>query len=111
MSHPQSSAIAKRASRLSINAHPVSPVIATTSLSLDDSEEDIDIQPQLPEPRHVEPGIRLSFAIFGLGSLMPWNAMITAMPYFLARLSGSPYASSFPSWLSVTWTFVGFISL
>ncbi|KAG8687184.1 hypothetical protein FRC11_007635, partial [Ceratobasidium sp. 423] len=42
---------------------------------------------------------------------MPWNAMITAMPYFLARLSGSPYASSFASWLSVTWTFVAFISL
>ncbi|CUA70394.1 Equilibrative nucleoside transporter 3 [Rhizoctonia solani] len=59
----------------------------------------------------MEPGVRLSFAIFGLSSLMPWNAMITAMPYFLARLSDSPYASSFPSWLSVTWTFVGLVSL
>ncbi|CAE6464149.1 unnamed protein product [Rhizoctonia solani] len=33
------------------------------------------------------------------------------MPYFLERLAGSPYASSFPSWLSVTWTFVGLVSL
>ncbi|KEP55744.1 equilibrative nucleoside transporter [Rhizoctonia solani 123E] len=111
MSLPPSSVIAKRASRLSIGAYPVSPVIAITNLALDDSEEDIDIQPQLPEPLPMEPGVRLSFAVFGLGSLMPWNAMITAMPYFLARISGSPYASSFPSWLSVTWTFVGLISL
>ncbi|QRW15810.1 Nucleoside transporter [Rhizoctonia solani] len=42
---------------------------------------------------------------------MPWNAMITAMPYFLTRLGDSPYAGSFASWFSVTWTFMSFISL
>ncbi|KAG8702381.1 hypothetical protein FRC08_003529 [Ceratobasidium sp. 394] len=42
---------------------------------------------------------------------MPWNAMITAMPYFLARLTGSPFLSSFASWLSVTWTLMSFTSL
>ncbi|KAJ1308405.1 hypothetical protein OPQ81_004110 [Rhizoctonia solani] len=38
-------------------------------------------------------------------------AMITAMPYFLTRLAGSSYASSFASWLSITWTFMAFSSL
>ncbi|CAE6445958.1 unnamed protein product [Rhizoctonia solani] len=71
----------------------------------------MDIQAPLTEPPHAESGVRLSFIVFGLSSLMPWNAMITAMPYFLGRLSGSSYSSSFASWLSVTWTFMAFISL
>ncbi|CAE6404465.1 unnamed protein product [Rhizoctonia solani] len=111
MSRPEPLAIRKRASRLSISAHPVSPVIATTSFALNDSEDDIEFRVQLPELPDVEPGVRLSFMIFGLSSLMPWNAMITAMPYFLTRLGGSPYASSFASWFSVTWTFMSLISL
>ncbi|CAE6451612.1 unnamed protein product [Rhizoctonia solani] len=111
MSQSDLSVSARRASRLSISGFPVSPVIATTTLALNDSEDDIETQAHLPEPPDVEPGVRLSFGIFGLSSLMPWNAMITAMPYFLARLSGSPYASSFASWLSVTWTLMAFISL
>ncbi|KAG8766281.1 hypothetical protein FRC12_006982 [Ceratobasidium sp. 428] len=33
------------------------------------------------------------------------------MPYFLARLAGSPFSSSFASWLSVIWTLMSFTSL
>ncbi|KAF8708987.1 Nucleoside transporter, partial [Rhizoctonia solani] len=105
------SVIGKRTSRLSISAHPVSPIVAATSLALNDSEDDIDARVQPPEHPYVELSVQLSFAIFGLSSLMPWNAMITAMPYFLTRLGDSPYAGSFASWFSVTWTFMSFISL
>ncbi|KAB5593247.1 Equilibrative nucleoside transporter [Ceratobasidium theobromae] len=37
--------------------------------------------------------------------------MITALPYFLTRLDGSSYATSFASWLSVIWAFMSFGSL
>ncbi|QRV72410.1 Nucleoside transporter [Ceratobasidium sp. AG-Ba] len=82
---------------------------STANIPNNNSDDDLML------PRHVEPhaplGVRLSFGIIGISALMPWNAMITAMPYFLARLGGSPFASSFASWLSVTWTLMGFASL
>ncbi|KAF8603545.1 hypothetical protein BDV93DRAFT_493461 [Ceratobasidium sp. AG-I] len=110
MPQPSPLTINKRASRLSFSAHPVSPVVATANIPNSYSEDDITLA-QPPESLYVNPGVRLSFGIIGLSALMPWNAMITAMPYFLARLSGSSFSSSFPSWLSVIWTSTSFLSL
>lgn len=72
-SRPNLSVIPKRGSCLSISAHPVSPVIATTNFPSNNSEEDIDMLPQSPEHQRVELGVRLSFGIFGISALMPWN--------------------------------------
>ncbi|KAG8952609.1 hypothetical protein FRC04_003970 [Tulasnella sp. 424] len=56
-------------------------------------------------------GIKLAHYILGAASLLPWNAMITAMPYFLARLEGSSFQSAFPSYLSSIFNLAGFAAL
>ncbi|KAI0698630.1 nucleoside transporter-domain-containing protein [Cytidiella melzeri] len=46
--------------------------------------------------------------ILGSAVLLPWNALITATPYFLARLEGSSLRSTFSSYLSTTFTVANF---
>ncbi|KAI0347455.1 hypothetical protein BDW22DRAFT_1368089 [Trametopsis cervina] len=46
--------------------------------------------------------------ILGSAILLPWNALITATPYFLARLTGSVLKSTFSSYLSTTFTVANF---
>ena len=46
--------------------------------------------------------------LLGIGSLLPWNALITPTEYFQLRLTGSPFISSFESILSVSFTFFSF---
>ncbi|EJD00821.1 uncharacterized protein FOMMEDRAFT_125285 [Fomitiporia mediterranea MF3/22] len=60
---------------------------------------------------HVGGRIRWVHFIFGCAVLLPWNALITATPYFLSRLSGSPMKSSFSSYLSITFTLANFCFL
>ena len=43
--------------------------------------------------------------LLGVGSLLPWNVMITPTQYFQLRFDGSPFVSSFESVLSVSFTF------
>lgn len=43
--------------------------------------------------------------------LLPWNAMITATPFFLSRLMGSHLKTIFPSVLSSSFTLANFIFL
>ena len=74
---------------------------------------------------------RVGRVFFAMGSavLLPWNgestrapmlqasaltwtlALITATPYFLSRLDGTPYKTTFNSYLSVTFTATNFIFL
>ncbi|KIO29462.1 hypothetical protein M407DRAFT_227571 [Tulasnella calospora MUT 4182] len=56
-------------------------------------------------------GIKWAHYILGAACLLPWNAMITAMPYFLARLEGSSLQSAFPSYLSSIFNLAGFAAL
>ncbi|KAG6875395.1 hypothetical protein C0992_004014 [Termitomyces sp. T32_za158] len=49
--------------------------------------------------------------ILGCCVLLPWNVMITATPYFLSRLNGSPLKRVFSSYLSVTFTAANFLFL
>ncbi|KZT62152.1 hypothetical protein CALCODRAFT_426720 [Calocera cornea HHB12733] len=56
-------------------------------------------------------GVKWVHFSLGAAVLLPWNAMITAMPYFLSRLEGSSLRSAFPSWLSTSFTAANFVVL
>ncbi|KAH0587176.1 hypothetical protein H2248_005984 [Termitomyces sp. 'cryptogamus'] len=49
--------------------------------------------------------------ILGCCVLLPWNVMITATPYFLSCLKGTPLQGVFSSYLSVTLTATNFFFL
>ncbi|KAJ4472135.1 nucleoside transporter-domain-containing protein [Lentinula aciculospora] len=49
--------------------------------------------------------------VLGCAVLLPWNALITAIPYFLSRLAGSSLQSTFSSYLSITFTLSNFLCL
>ncbi|KIP09195.1 hypothetical protein PHLGIDRAFT_126498 [Phlebiopsis gigantea 11061_1 CR5-6] len=49
--------------------------------------------------------------ILGCAVLLPWNALITATPYFITRLEGSSLKPTFSSYLSTTFTVANFLFL
>ncbi|KAJ3520310.1 hypothetical protein NM688_g9182 [Phlebia brevispora] len=49
--------------------------------------------------------------ILGCAILLPWNALITATPYFMSRLEGTSLQSTFSSYLSTTFTIANFLFL
>ena len=56
----------------------------------------------------------LGVAIFymqGVGALFPWNAFITPTDYYALRLAGSPFASSFESIFSISFTLCGLLTM
>ncbi|KAK0467879.1 nucleoside transporter-domain-containing protein [Desarmillaria tabescens] len=57
-----------------------------------------------PHFTHVDARVRWIFFILGCAVLLPWNVMITATPYFMARLSTSPIRLTFSSYLSTSFT-------
>ncbi|KAF7980928.1 hypothetical protein HWV62_36143 [Athelia sp. TMB] len=80
----------------------------------DEAEEQLDVESFVDEPESsaevvIEPRIRSVFFIFGCAQLLPWNELITATPYFLSRLAGSSYQSTFASYLSTSFTAVSFL--
>ncbi|KAJ4500035.1 nucleoside transporter-domain-containing protein [Lentinula lateritia] len=74
-----------------------------------DNEEGIEeiIQPI----SRVDSRIKWINFVLGCAVLLPWNALITAIPYFLSRLSGSSLQSTFISYLSITFTLSNFLCL
>jgi hypothetical protein len=78
-----SATVMRRASRLSISGNPVSPLVATRNLPSNTSEDDILDEPfDSLEPPLVETGVRLSFGMFGISALMPWNGMHSYLAYW-----------------------------
>ncbi|KIJ32362.1 hypothetical protein M422DRAFT_184605 [Sphaerobolus stellatus SS14] len=61
--------------------------------------------------RRIPESIRWIFFVLGAAILLPWCAIITAMPYFRSRLEGSVLQSSFGSYLTVTFTVANFCFL
>ncbi|KAF8225429.1 hypothetical protein L208DRAFT_1306344 [Tricholoma matsutake] len=59
----------------------------------------------------VDPRISWIFFLLGCSVLLPWNVMITAIPFFLSRLANSSLKSTFSSYLSVSFTVTGFVFL
>lgn len=43
---------------------------------------------------------QFTFLALGVSSLLPWNALIITLPFFLDKLAGTPLHDTFPSWLS-----------
>ncbi|KZS94130.1 hypothetical protein SISNIDRAFT_410635 [Sistotremastrum niveocremeum HHB9708] len=86
------------------HAIPKAP-LATHGARLNDEEiEQIDAEtPHLEESLSSLPlpaSVGWIYFILGAAFLLPWNAMITAMPYFLSRLANSPFDAAFGSYLS-----------
>lgn len=57
---------------------------------------------------------KLAYSIFfllGIGSLLPWNAFITASAYYRSRFCGTPFFYSFESYFSVAYSLSSEISL
>jgi len=73
-----------------------------------DPENDEDVVEETVLAIEVTPTIRWVYFIFGCAVLLPWNAMITATPYFLAQLEGSPLQHIFPSYMSLIFTTFNF---
>ncbi|KZT72706.1 hypothetical protein DAEQUDRAFT_685851 [Daedalea quercina L-15889] len=99
---------ARRSSSIDAEYQPIpqAPVAAgpPARRSLDIStlgeEDTVDILEDAPEII-VDRKIRAIYFVLGCAVLLPWNAMITATPYFMSRLDGTPLKASFSSYLSM----------
>jgi equilibrative nucleoside transporter 1/2/3 len=105
------------------------PVALSESLVLD-PENDDNVVEETVMAVEATPAIRWVHFIFGCAVLLPWNgtspqnrcsmftdqlisltAMITATPYFLSQLEGSPLQHVFPSYMSLIFTASNFVLL
>ncbi|KAF9482455.1 hypothetical protein BDN70DRAFT_853218 [Pholiota conissans] len=68
-------------------------------------------QPEHHAPHPVDSRILWIHFILGCAVLLPWNVVITAMPFFLSRLSASPLRSAFASYLTTSFTAANFLFL
>ncbi|KAK7471010.1 hypothetical protein VKT23_002424 [Stygiomarasmius scandens] len=95
--------------------HPIpqAPVASNPIPFSDDSDNVLDDeQDRAPAtPPVVDSRIRWINFMLGCAVLLPWNALITATPYFLSRLSDSSLKSTFSSYLSTTFTAANVIFL
>ncbi|KAI0771979.1 nucleoside transporter-domain-containing protein [Trametes elegans] len=90
--------------------HPIpqAPVasnpIPSASPDIDDEEISLTSDHVVHHAVVVDSKIRWIHFLLGCAVLLPWNAMITATPYFLSRLEGTRLKSTFSSYLSTTFT-------
>ena len=73
---------------------------------------------EMEGPREPPPASRdrrgaalLAMYVFGVGSVFPWNALITPVEYFQFRLRDTPFLEPFESILSVTVTSTAFLTV
>ncbi|CAE7169256.1 unnamed protein product [Rhizoctonia solani] len=52
-----------------------------------------------------------AFLSLGVSSLLPWNALIIALPFFLEKLEGTGLHDTFASWISFVFNGVGLLSI
>ncbi|CAE6439553.1 unnamed protein product [Rhizoctonia solani] len=52
-----------------------------------------------------------TFLSLGISSLLPWNALIIALPFFLEKLQGTGLHDTFASWISFLFNGVGLLSI
>ncbi|KAH9894388.1 nucleoside transporter-domain-containing protein [Cubamyces lactineus] len=95
--------------------HPIPQApVASNPIPSASPDPDVDDETILSSPRavhgHAEVDGRIRWIHFLLGCavLLPWNAIITATPYFLSRLDGTSLKSTFSSYLSTTFTAANF---
>lgn len=89
------------------------PIPQSENSNLAETGLDIDAAPEneVLTLRLVDTRIRWIHFILGCSVLLPWNVIITAMPFFLSRLANSPLRSTFSSYLTTTFTVSNFIFL
>ncbi|KAF8639859.1 hypothetical protein AX17_001114 [Amanita inopinata Kibby_2008] len=75
--------------------------------TITDTEEDAQTEPTVLDER-----FKWTFFMMGCALLVPWNVIITAVPFFLSRLEGAPRLKlSFSSYLTTSSTIVNFAFL
>ncbi|KAJ1302076.1 hypothetical protein OPQ81_000909 [Rhizoctonia solani] len=52
-----------------------------------------------------------TFLTLGVSSLLPWNALIIALPFFLRKLEGTELHDTFASWMSFLFNGFGLLSI
>ncbi|KAI5832708.1 hypothetical protein K523DRAFT_344347 [Schizophyllum commune Tattone D] len=95
-----------------VAANPVPP--SDPRLDSADADETDDILPGEGHDRRpvvVDTKLWWINCLLGCAVLLPWNAIITATPYFLSRLEGSPLQKTFSSYLSTSFTASNFFFL
>lgn len=83
-----------------------------TAGAQDRRREDLDhadIDDSIDEPRS-NVLVQATFVALGVSSLLPWNSIITVLPFFLERLSGALH-DSFASWLSLLFNGMGLLAM
>ncbi|KAK1226030.1 hypothetical protein PQX77_010989 [Marasmius sp. AFHP31] len=95
------------------HAIPQAPVASNPILNEHGAPSDLELvdQEEASKPIVADGRIKGIYFVLGCAVLLPWNALITATPYFLSRLADSPYQSTFSSYLSITFTASNFIFL
>ncbi|ESK93761.1 nucleoside transporter [Moniliophthora roreri MCA 2997] len=96
------------------HAIPQAPVASNPiRISEHDPDPPIDLDEELEPlaPVPVDARIRGIHFVLGCAVLLPWNALITATPYFLSRLEDSPLRSTFSSYFSISFTSANFFFL
>ncbi|THH08185.1 hypothetical protein EW146_g9079 [Bondarzewia mesenterica] len=91
---------------ISTDAALIPSTVLETELDIEEADGAVLSDPVLPHL--VDNQIHWILFLFGCAVLLPWNVMITATPYFLSRLEGSPVRSLFSSYLSTSFTFANF---
>ncbi|TBU49066.1 nucleoside transporter-domain-containing protein [Dichomitus squalens] len=98
--------------------HPIpqapvaSNVVPTASPDLDLDEEVVPAEvPAVLSHNLADTRIRWIHFLLGCAVLLPWNALITATPYFQSRVAGTSLKSVFSSYLSTTFTAANFLFL
>ncbi|KAF8897201.1 nucleoside transporter-domain-containing protein [Infundibulicybe gibba] len=92
-----------------VAANPIS-VPHETEYDGEDTESD-DLAPMDPPAVVVDSKVRWIYFVLGCSVLLPWNVMITATPFFISRLTGSPLRLAFSSYLSTSFTASNFAFL
>jgi len=92
--------------------HALPQVSSSSLLTVTPSDVELDETPAVdPPPVLIDSRIRWIHFILGCSVLLPWNALITATPFFLSRLTHSAYRHTFPSYLSITFMISNFVFL
>lgn len=87
----------------------MSRIVATTEVEHDDGRTSIEIS--RPQDIRRDARIRWVYFMLGAATLLSWNAMINANPFFMSRLSGLPLRKSFSSYLSSVFSASNVITL
>ncbi|OJA16428.1 hypothetical protein AZE42_08404 [Rhizopogon vesiculosus] len=91
--------------------------VAVYPISTEEVGQDVDDETVLvtlvshSQDVHGDTRIRWVYFMLGAATLLSWNALINANPFFISRLSGSPWKAPFSSYLSSDYTASNLIAL